>query len=470
MRLQYIIRMNRYMKIYLKMFGVFTVAVLFLSCEKFLLEKRTKKILVPSTTQDLQAMMDAGIQMNLGKYCGLIEAGTDDYFLSKGGFDRLGDFDKDVYKWASNPIFMPEYEAKYWLDSYSVIAVANTVLEELPLVNESKGVPKTIIEGTARFHRAFTYLILAQVFSPVYDKTTSKISLGLPMRMTADVNLPSVRVSVEETYNLIEKDIKEAVLLLPMQVEYSTRPNKTAAHALLARFYLMKEEYNLALLEAEKALGQYDKLMDFNKIDKSLPLPFSAMNEETLFFGYSNSTVFLHPNRESYIDTVLYKSYQEWDLRKDLFFREHESGYATFRGSYLGSSTSASFFGLVVPELFLIKAECLTRAGKYKEGMQSLNSLLANRYATISSFEINVHSELEVLNFILEERRKELIFKGVRWSDLRRLNKDPRFAKTLYRKVPSEDKLYELPPNDKRYTYLIPSSVIELNRMPQNPR
>jgi len=69
---------------------------------------------------------------------------------------------------------------------------------------------------------------------------------------------------------------------------------------------------------------------------------------------------------------------------------------------------------------------------------------------------------------ILVERRKELVLRNVRWFDLRRLNKDPRLAKTLLRKLNGQ--VYQLPPNDPRYTQYIPQSVIDLSGIEQNIR
>jgi hypothetical protein len=52
--------------------------------------------------------------------------------------------------------------------------------------------------------------------------------------------------------------------------------------------------------------------------------------------------------------------------------------------------------------------------------------------------------------------------------DLRRLNKDSRFAKTVLRKLYGIT--YLLPPNDNRYTFYIPQSVIDISGIQQNQR
>ena len=74
----------------------------------------------------------------------------------------------------------------------------------------------------------------------------------------------------------------------------------------------------------------------------------------------------------------------------------------------------------------------------------------------------------ELLRIILQERRKELLFRSLRWTDLRRLNKDSRFAVTLTRKLNNDT--YTLPPNDARYVLPIPQQEIEESGIQQNPR
>jgi len=72
------------------------------------------------------------------------------------------------------------------------------------------------------------------------------------------------------------------------------------------------------------------------------------------------------------------------------------------------------------------------------------------------------------LGQILAERRKELCFRGIRWSDLRRLNQDPTYAVTLQRLL--NGTTYTLPANDLRYTLLIPLDEIQISGLQQNPR
>src|SRR5690606_36483702 len=101
-----------------------------------------------------------------------------------------------------------------------------------------------------------------------------------------------------------------------------------------------------------------------------------------------------------------------------------------------------------------------------------LNRLLETRWQVGTYVPFHADNQEDALRSILGERRKELIFRGVRWSDLRRLNRDERFSTTLIRVIDdgTSSTTYTLPPNDLGYTHLIPQEVILRTGMQQNPR
>jgi len=110
--------------------------------------------------------------------------------------------------------------------------------------------------------------------------------------------------------------------------------------------------------------------------------------------------------------------------------------------------------------------------GNFQKAMEVLNNLLQTRWKIIngtSTFnEIIAQDASEALQIILTERRKQLCFRGLRWTDLRRLNLENNFAKTLTRHVGAET--YTLPPNSSRYVYPIPDDEISLSGIQQNIR
>ena len=102
----------------------------------------------------------------------------------------------------------------------------------------------------------------------------------------------------------------------------------------------------------------------------------------------------------------------------------------------------------------MILAESLVRKGRIEEGAEILNALLINRYSE-AFIPVSFTDETQALQVILEERRKELAFRGLRWSDLRRLNNDERFKTTLTRNYEGQE--YKLLPNSEKYVLPIPA-------------
>jgi len=101
--------------------------------------------------------------------------------------------------------------------------------------------------------------------------------------------------------------------------------------------------------------------------------------------------------------------------------------------------------------------------------MNDLNHLLITRWAAGTYVPHTAVDMDDALQQILTERRKELLFRGLRWTDLRRLNKEQRWALTLYRNAGGIPCI--LTPNDRRYVYPIPDSVLSMNPgMSQNQR
>jgi len=259
-----------------------------------------------------------------------------------------------------------------------------------------------------------------------------------------------------------------AAALPPVTPAVKTRPCKPAAYAALARVYLAMQDYQNANIYADSCLALYNKLIDYNTLSKTSANPLGLFNDEVIFHALSHGgDGMLYPGYAR-VDTDLYRSYAATDLRKQVFYSKAGDGYFAFKGDYSGQSEGQLFNGIAVDEILLISAETYARLGNPAKAMADLNLLLSKRYAS-GTFVPYATNTPGALALILTERRKELAFRSeIRWSDLRRLNSDAQFAKTLYRHIGSQ--VYTLPPGDKRYAFLIPVSVIQLSGITQNPR
>lgn len=420
---------------------------------------------VPQSLEDLQAILDNTRYMNGMTNTGagitpiVGEIAADDYYFDKPSFyPYLPDVLKNCYIRRTAEVFLTS-ELTDWDSAYQGILYANLVLQTLPVVKYASGQERLRdnLEGSALFHRAHFYYHLAQIFCPHYQTETAAASRGLPLRLTADVNEILDWATLQQTYGQIIGDLQKSIGLLAERPSYATRPSRMASYALLARTYLTMGNYQSAFNYADSCLQIEDKLMDYNTLDPTAAYPFERYNDEVIYACLMPSLAPLNTFTAS-VDSNLLDSYEALDLRRSLFFHQpndlEKTGYE-FRGSYDGNATF--FSGIARDEMYLIRAEANARMDRTQNAMVDLNAVLRMRFKS-AAFEPRITLDAtEALTIILDERRKELVMRGLRWTDLRRLNTDPRFARTLIREMNGER--YELAPNDPSYVFPIPSNI-----------
>jgi len=450
----------------------FPLILLHIGCQKEFLEKKPDRSrLVPVTVEDFQAITEGEVWFTAP---GVQEISSDDFIIADAGLFATSDLVVNAYKWSAD-VFASESIVSDWSVPHTQIFYANLILEGLDKITtgERNTPAYNSLKGTAFFQRAFAYYGLAQVFAAPYIPAGTNDQPGIPLRLISDLNVRYPRGTVKQTYDQILQDLQTALPLLPEQVLYRNRPCKAAVFALLARIYLTMGDYVNAELYADRALKINGQLLDYttikgNAIDRLIPPALRNANVEVIF--YKGAVNYPFPAGSAASTTVvgpLYTSYAADDLRKLLFFRDRGNGIFSFRGTYGGSLNVGMCTGLATDELYLIRAECAARRGNTDLALSDLNSLLIKRFNT-GKFVPYTGTDVEtVLRLVLAERRKELICRGLRWSDLRRLNQDPRFAVELKRTVAGVE--YKLPPNSNRYTFPLPNDEILLGGLPQNP-
>lgn len=461
--------------------------LLLASCKKFVDVKRSSSQLNLSTANDCQLMLDNYAAMNTN-YPVDAEISSDNYFLSDFSYNTDPDNgitpeEKLLYAW--DPGAIRKVAAPNWQNPYKTIYIANLVREAVEQLEGGNTDPVVLnnLKGTCLFYRAYCLWVVAQMYAKPYGSSSS-VDPGIPIRLTSNINEKSVRGTVQQTYARITGDLTEAVNLLQPTSSISTRPNKAAAYAMLARVYLSMEDYPNALSNADAALQLNSQLLDYKTISQFSSSPFTRFNKEVIFHTIATRAPILNQGASNpttaRVDSLLAISYQTGDLRGKIFLKantktvnnnEVPDGTYRFSGNYEPSVVNLFFTGLAVDELYLTRAECYARAGNVTQALFDLNTLLKTRWNAAFA-DVTASSADDALAKILVERRKELLMRGLRWTDLRRLNKDTRFKKDLVRKqtVNGVPVTFTLPANDPRYTLLIPQEVITLSGIAQNTR
>ena len=195
---------------------------------------------------------------------------------------------------------------------------------------------------------------------------------------------------------------------------------RMAAFGLAARVNLFFGNYDAALENAEEALKLNNNLVDYNT--------FSFKNEEKPSGGINNRPIPMESPemimyRSSGFQSVLSSCCMSPELL-DLFDTDADLRYK-FNFTMLDRSgkpidepyplfLQELDYNIGVPEMMLIKAECLARK-KDPNALKVLDELREKRIATDKYTALPEVSGDKLLEIVLEERQRELVYNGVRF-------------------------------------------------------
>lgn len=443
-------------------FLLYSILALNISCKKYLEEKPDKKLVVPSTIDDLRSLLNNDDVMNWADPSSG-DMACDNLFLLTTTWNALYDLTaKYDYIWDDRTNHENE-----WADIYLRVFNANVILENADNVGGTASEVNDV-KGRALFYRGYTFYQIAQHYCVPYNEATAESDLGIPLKLKSDINDKTMRATVKESYFQMISDLKQASLLLPVKVTFPTQPGKAACYGALARCYLAMADYQNAFLYADSCLQINSKLLDLNDLNPDDAAPYALFNKEVILHYKTRGGLSLTQSRGK-VDSALYASYSDNDLRKTLNYKSNADGSHSFKGNYDATTGSSMFSGIATDEIFLIRAECSARLNRPAEALTDLNTLLKTRWKTGTYVNYQLHDNATVLRVILKERRMELAFRGtIRWADLRRLNKDSFSQQKIERNLTGQ--VYSLAPGDPKYTFLIPQNVINVTGIQQNKR
>lgn len=429
-------------------------------CDKFLEEKPRKGLVVPEKLEQLLSLMRKENESMEDPIFG--ELSADDYFWDEAYINGNEEPIRNAYRWMPDNMF-GNTSLTEWNLHYRFIYYTNTVLEQLPNIQPSAAEQPlwNKAKGEALFYRGKFLYDLAIIWASAANAPNSDQLLGMPLRLNTNFNERSFRSSLRDTYAQIVNDIEASILYLPDVAEHVTRPSKRAAQAMAARIFLSMGAYEKALFYAQEVLKVQSDLLDFKTLSTTASYPIASFNKEVILHAHMQlamSNVYLNPS--------LFHSYADTDLRKAIYFQNGSNGKISFKGSYYGRSTL--FAGLAVDEMYLIAAECQARASDLVQAKANLVALLDKRYAKDKTPVLDGLSKTELIDYILNERRKELLFRGLRWGDVKRLNNEERGIPL--QRFAADGSVVSLKANDLRFNLPIPERLLDLSDMIQNPR
>ncbi len=419
-------------------FYLFLIFMVLSSCGDFLEERSEGKAYVTSCADLEELLVGEGywnwenqqnvLDMKNLPFLHLMDDDTEMCLLGNAHsyYEKL----QAIYSWERLPFNEKgnPFPDEAWKHFYHTISVANVVLDKLPEFSNESLELRERIEGEALFIRAWNYYYLINLYAKPYSKTTASMDPGVPVKldpMIEDVFFS--RQSVDSVYSLIVSDLEKSVVLLYGGLEETIyQASEAAVHALLGRIYLYMGEYELALVHLEDPVFTSYALVDLS----SASLSSSSMEMEVIHTQMVDGGLVSKLSVDFQVSEELYYDmYDPEDQRGKFFFS------STYYGNRICGKSVPSVGALRVAELFLNRAEAYAMLeGQEEKAVENLRALRSKRYVEGTSLEIvdsfKGLTGKELVDFIRQERRRELCFEGHRWFDLRRYAVSPKYPES----------------------------------------
>jgi starch-binding outer membrane protein, SusD/RagB family len=471
------------------------------SCSKDFLNIKPKGKVIVETTADYDLMLNtAGLITNnvdVAVPMGDEVIAFDNYFSSATArSQRLFRWDDVIYE-----------EGIFALEMSGLMAnlyTYNKVITEVMSSMDGTEAQKKNLLAEARAGRAWIYFNLINMYGKPYNAATASTDAGYPIVTVADVTETKfTRASVQEVYDFILSDLTESIPDLPVTIRSRIRMGKAAAELLLGKVYVFMAKFDAAKPWLEAALT------DLAKTGAGTPLTNMALydlnvtmiqggtwgwNPTTTATGSFNTV----PTQANYTENIACRAatavawssssneytlspqaaqlFTSSDKRLNFFTSKPYGVNAAYplSGALRRNGPSSVQNGMTIPELYLLRAEVAARLGDTTTAISSLKTLRVKRMSAADANAIPVGlTQLQLIQFVLNERLREFALQGYRWFDMRRLSVDPLFSSTtymhrLYSPSGTLSNTFTLRP--ERFTLQLPQAVIAQNPgMENNP-
>lgn len=399
---------------------------------------------------------------------------------------------------------------------YEVILGANAVIDYLSEVKDTEeNINK--VKAQAYALRGFYYFNLVNIFGMPYNYAPD--SLGVPLKLHSAIEESAdylARKTVREVYAQILSDLHTAETTyeqMPINEQWSAnyRTSLPMVQLMLSRTYLYMEDWENAAKYAHLVMQNNNfKLQDLNDV----PMYTNSSDGRSIrsYISYpsykSSETIWPYGNiadmfewTYDYITTTnattggrmypyfmaseeLINTFVDYDLRLNRYIVSSPKGstgeimYMAYGKVNIGNTTIKSNkteidyympksatgeFGrsLRLSEAYLNYAEACAMIGDITNATSALNTLIEKRFDPEDFEPETFDSQEELIEFVRDERRRELCFEGHRWFDLRRWGM-PSITHT-WNDSESSSSTYRLEECDPLYTVPIPDEALQAN-------
>jgi len=376
-------------------------------------------------------------------YFNMIEARSDN--AGQDQLDQKERVETDTFEETPGNLLL----ANVWTQNYILINNANNVIRRAPEVPTLTDGQKLLVSrsiGEAKFLRAFSYFALVNMFG------------GIPLRTepTSDFNNATLaKSSISDVYTLIISDLTDAVNLLPEDYpggpfNEKGRVTRFAAYTLLGKVHLQMGNKSEASTALNKVFGKFTLMGNYSDLyspgNKNLresifEVNFNTINQTGLDFNNA-----LIPRSEAVRLRIIaggfagrLPTFPTQDVR-----RIYETGDQRFSASIksydnngkeelyiskyidLAAAANGSNINLLLlryADVLLMKAEA---DGESSASYELINQVRRRAFGknpntADPAIDFSASTPGTFLEKVMLERRRELVFEGHRFFDLKRL-------------------------------------------------
>lgn len=245
-----------------------------------------------------------------------------------------------------------------WTGYFDIVSSANNAIHQMPLFEvemqtEANKQYTRECAAEAKVIRGYAYFNLTRLFGqvPVIDTIMTSSELASQQQATT-----------AELYSFIEKDLEEAINVLPESYtkEWAGRINKYTAMAIKAKVHMYQNEWDsvASLTDRIMASGRYDLLTDFRSV-----FSVDEENSRESLFEIQSSTLGMSSGEAPYMEYAFVQgprnnspsNMQGWGFctpSTDLI------NFFTARGETVRATTTFLYRGTLTPEGDSISARC----------------------------------------------------------------------------------------------------------------
>lgn len=397
---------------------------------------------------------------------------TDAAMASTGFSNQLG----DMYSWRINP--GTGDVGSVWGNHYGAIYNATYLINNLHNI-EGDTANLNRIKGEAYAGRALLHYNLVRLFAKAYDSASASEELGIPYRLDYEDKAPR-RNTVEEVYTNIVKDLDQALKLLPNNDYYDNDVfTLDFANGLMARVLLDMKDYAGVVEHTTRVIDNQAYSLangqDFTDMwlkDTGSEIIWRVGYSPT-DFGAAPGYNFFNINNWDNLPRPDYIPSDQWlnlfnsatDIRYGTYTTYYQTDYGWSSNLVIKYPTNPDYvdIGMNMPkpmrlaEMYLMRAEAYAYMNNDEDAAADLDALLENRIDNHQGVNISGDA-LKAL--IVDERKRELMFEGFYWFDLKRQGKG--FVRVPQDNTSTANDL-SISADDYRWQWPIPTSEINGN-------